>query len=52
MATSIAFTEDGTIVQDLQDPTGTYPETTSVLETTDKLYIQSLHAKHIGWVKK
>jgi sugar lactone lactonase YvrE len=48
----IAFTEDGTIVQDLQDPTGTYPETTSVLETTDKLYIQSLHAKHIGWVKK
>lgn len=48
----IAFTEDGTIVQDLQDPTGAYPETTSVLETADRLYIQSLHAKHIGWIKK
>ena len=48
----IAFTEDGTIVQDLQDPSGTYPETTSVLETPDRLYIQSLHAKHIGWIKR
>jgi sugar lactone lactonase YvrE len=47
----IAFTEDGTIVQDLQDPTGAYPETTSVLETKDRLYIQSLHAKNIGWMK-
>ncbi len=48
----IAFTEDGTIVQDLQDPSGTYPETTSVLETKERLYIQSLHAKHIGWMKR
>jgi hypothetical protein len=48
----IAFTEDGSIVQDLQDPTGAYPETTSVLETPDKLYIQSLHAKNIGWMKR
>jgi sugar lactone lactonase YvrE len=47
----IAFTEDGSIVQDLQDPSGAYPETTSVLETKDKLYIQSLHAPHIGWMK-
>jgi sugar lactone lactonase YvrE len=46
----IAFTEDGTIVQDLQDPSGAYPETTSVLETKDRLYIQSLHAPHIGWM--
>lgn len=48
----IAFTEDGTIVQDLQDPSGAYPETTSVLETKDRLYIQSLHAPHIGWMKR
>jgi sugar lactone lactonase YvrE len=48
----IAFTEDGTIVQDLQDPTGAYPETTSVLETPERLYIQSLHAPHIGWMKR
>ncbi len=48
----IAFTEDGTIVQDLQDPTGVYPETTSVLETKERLYIQSLHAKNIGWMKR
>lgn len=48
----IAFTEDGTIVQDLQDPSGAYPETTSVLETKERLYIQSLHAPHIGWMKR
>ncbi|NJM44298.1 MAG: SMP-30/gluconolactonase/LRE family protein [Brachymonas sp.] len=48
----IAFTEDGQIVEDLQDPSGEYPETTSVLETKERLYIQSLHAKQIGWMKK
>lgn len=47
-----AFTEDGTIVDDLQDPTGAYPETTGVTETSDRLYIQSLHAHSIGWLKK
>jgi sugar lactone lactonase YvrE len=48
----IRFTEDGTILQDLQDPAGVYPETTSVLETSDRLYIQSLHAPYIGWMKR
>ncbi len=48
----ISFTEDGTVLQDLQDPSGEYPETTSVLETGERLYIQSLHATSIGWVKK
>lgn len=48
----IAFTEDGRIVADLQDPTGTYPETTAVTETADRLYIQSLHAKGIGWLPR
>jgi sugar lactone lactonase YvrE len=48
----MAFTEDGRIVADLQDPSGAYPETTGVTETADKLYIQSLHAKGIGWLSK
>lgn len=47
-----AFTEDGTVVADLQDPSGKYPETTGVTETADRLYIQSLHAKGIGWLPK
>jgi sugar lactone lactonase YvrE len=48
----IAFTEDGRVVADLQDPAGTYPETTGVTETRDRLYIQSLHAKGLGWMMK
>jgi sugar lactone lactonase YvrE len=48
----MAFTEDGKIVADLQDPSGSYPETTGVTETRDRLYIQSLHAKGLGWVAK
>jgi sugar lactone lactonase YvrE len=48
----IAFTEDGRIVADLQDPAGTYPETTSITETRDRLYVQSLHAKGIGWLAR
>ncbi len=48
----IAFDESGKIVVDLQDPAGTYPETTGVTETADKLYIQSLHAKVLGFMSK
>ena len=48
----IAFDEMGKIVADLQDPTGAYPETTGVTETADTLYIQSLHAKVLGYMKK
>jgi sugar lactone lactonase YvrE len=47
-----AFTEDGKVVMDLQDPSGAYPETTGVTETADRLYIQSLHAKGLGWMPK
>jgi sugar lactone lactonase YvrE len=46
----IAFTEDGKIVADLQDPTGVYPETTAITETRDRLYVQSLHAHGLGWL--
>ncbi len=48
----MAFTEDGKVVADLQDPTGAYPETTAVTETPQRLYIQSLHAKGLGWLPK
>ncbi len=46
----IAFTEDGKVVADLQDPTGAYPETTAITETKDRLYVQSLHAHGLGWL--
>ena len=47
----LAFNEAGQIVADLQDPSGAYPETTSVTETADRLYIQSLHAPVLGWMR-
>ena len=47
----IAITEDGKVVADLQDPTGAYPETTAVTETKDRLYVQSLHAHGLGWLR-
>ena len=48
----VAFTEDGKIVADLQDPSGAYPETTAITETRDRLYVQSLHAHGLGWLPK
>ena len=48
----IAFTEDGKVVADLQDPSGAYPETTAITETADRLYVQSLHARGLGWMDK
>ena len=45
----IAFTEDGRVVADLQDPAGTYPQTTGLTETVDRLYVQNLHLKVLGW---
>ncbi len=45
----MAFTEDGQVVADLQDPTGAYPQTTGLTETADRLYVQNLHLKVLGW---
>ena len=45
----MAFSEDGKVVADLQDPSGAYPETTGVTETADKLYVQNLHLNVLGW---
>ncbi len=47
-----AFTEDGRVVEDLQDPAGVYPQTTGVTETADRLYIHSLNAPKIGWLPR
>lgn len=48
----IAFTDDGQVVADLQDPAGAYPETTAITETADRLYVQSLHAQGLGWLPR
>ncbi|WP_425069623.1 SMP-30/gluconolactonase/LRE family protein [Reyranella sp.] len=47
-----AIDESGKILEDLQDPDGAYPETTGATETADRLYIQSLHARTIGWLPR
>jgi sugar lactone lactonase YvrE len=47
-----AIDEDGHVTEDLQDPSGTYPETTSATETADRIYIHSLHAHAIGWLPR
>jgi len=46
----IAFDEAGRIVDDLQDPQGRYPETTAATEMNGRLYVQSLHARTVGWM--
>lgn len=48
----VAFTEAGRVVADWQDPSGAYPETTAVTETADRVYVQSLHARGLGWMPR
>jgi hypothetical protein len=45
----MAFSEDGKVVADLQDPSGSYPQTTGLTETADRLYVQNLHLPVLGW---
>jgi sugar lactone lactonase YvrE len=45
----VAFTEDGQVHVDMQDPSGSYPQSTGVTETADRLYFQNLHNKVLGW---
>jgi sugar lactone lactonase YvrE len=47
-----AIDEEGHVLEDLQDPSGAYPEATSATETADRLYIHSLHAHSIGWLPR
>lgn len=48
----MAFTEEGKVVADLQEPSGAYPETTGVTETLGRLYVQNLHGKGLGWLAR
>lgn len=48
----IALTEDGKVVDDLQDPSGASPLTTGVTETIDHLYIHSANGDNLGWLAK
>jgi sugar lactone lactonase YvrE len=48
----IAFNTEGQVLLDLQDPTGAYPQITSVTETDDYLYLGSLSAPAIGRLAK
>lgn len=47
-----AIDEDGRVTEDLQDPTGAYPETTGATETADRIYVHSLNAHAIGWLPR
>lgn len=45
----IAFTEDGKVVEDLQDAGGTSPLTTGATETRERLYIHNADKNFLGW---
>ncbi|MBI5592543.1 MAG: SMP-30/gluconolactonase/LRE family protein [Deltaproteobacteria bacterium] len=49
---AIAFTEDGKVVADLQDPTGAFPNVTGITETADRLYVQNLNTQGLGWLAR
>lgn len=44
----VAFTEDGTVVANLQDPTGQSPTTTGATETAEHLYIHNVDGKSLS----
>ncbi|WP_162042609.1 SMP-30/gluconolactonase/LRE family protein [Undibacterium sp. YM2] len=48
----IAFTEDGKVINDLQDPSGNSPTVTGVTETANRLYIHNVSGKGLGWMGK
>jgi hypothetical protein len=47
-----AFNEEGQIMADLQDPSGSFPKTTGVTETADKLYIHTLNEQGLAWLAR
>lgn len=48
----VALSEDGTVLDDLQDPGGASPLTTGVTETAERLYIHNANANTLGWLAK
>jgi hypothetical protein len=47
-----AFTEDGKVVADLQDASGTYGNTTGATETAERIYVANLNSSTLGWLPK
>ncbi len=45
---AVAFNEQGQILEDLQDPSGRYPEVTGITEVQGALYVHSLVAPAFG----
>jgi sugar lactone lactonase YvrE len=48
----VAFLEDGRVVDDLQDPSGAFDKATGVTETRDRLYLQTLNHRGLGWLPR
>jgi sugar lactone lactonase YvrE len=48
----IAFTEDGQVVADLQDPIGASAQITGVTETPGRLYLQNVDGRSLGWLAR
>ncbi|MFC5462598.1 SMP-30/gluconolactonase/LRE family protein [Massilia niabensis] len=48
----LALTEDGTVVADLQDPSGQSPTTTGATETAEHLYIHNVDGNRLGWLPR
>jgi sugar lactone lactonase YvrE len=46
----IAFHEDGRVVADLQDPSGTSSSTTGATETAEHLYIHNVDGNRLRWL--
>jgi hypothetical protein len=48
----LAFTEDGKIVADLQDPGGASGTTTGLTEGPQRMYVHSIDSHRIGWLPR
>jgi sugar lactone lactonase YvrE len=46
----IAFTEDGAIVEDLQDPSGNAPTITGLTETAQRRYLHNVDNGRLSWL--
>jgi sugar lactone lactonase YvrE len=46
----VAFSEEGKVLADLQDPSGNSPLTTGVTETPERLYIHSVDGHSLEWL--
>ena len=48
----MAFTDDGKVVADLQDPSGKSTLTTGATETQERLYLQNANGRGLGWIAR